>query len=133
MKFFTYIAAAFSMLFAAATAYAEVGEEGAAPPDRGFSQTLIMFAVVALFFYFIIWRPEQRRRKALELQRTSLKKGDRVTAMGMIGTILRIDEQTVIVKMYDGAKIEFLKGAISEVHPEGAVTEVKEISEPKER
>lgn len=132
MKFITHIAAAFPMLFAAATVYAQAGEESAVPPDRGFSQTLIMFAVVALFFYFIIWRPEQRRRKALELQRTSLKKGDRVTAMGMIGTILRVDEQTVIVKMYDGAKIEFLKGAISEVHPEASVTEVKEISESKE-
>lgn len=67
------------------------------------------------FFYFILWRPEHKRRKEIEKKRGSMKKGDKVTAMGIVGTVDRIKEQTVIVKMVDGAKIEFLKAAISEV------------------
>jgi preprotein translocase subunit YajC len=89
------------------------------PParDQGMWQTMIMIGIAIVFFYVMLWRPEQKRRKAMEEQRSSLKKGDRVTAMGMIGTIDKIQDQTVIVRMYDGAKIEFVKGAITEVAP----------------
>ncbi len=93
--------------------------EGDAMPsnEQGLMQTVIMIGIALLFFYFILWRPEQKRRKEAEAQRNSLKKGDRVTAMGIIGTVLRVQEQTVILKMYDGSKIEMLKLAISDVSP----------------
>lgn len=87
------------------------------PREQGMMQTFIMIAIALLFFYLILWRPEQKRRKAMEQQRSSLKKGDRVTAMGIVGTVLRVDEHTVILKMYDGSKIEMLKAAISDVIP----------------
>jgi preprotein translocase subunit YajC len=77
-----------------------------------------MIGIAFLFFYVILWRPEQKRRKALEDQRSALKKGDRVAAMGIIGTVLRIGEQTVILKMYDGTKLEFYKAAITDILPE---------------
>ena len=92
-------------------------EELTPPPQQGITQTLIMIAVALVFFYFILWRPEQKRRKLIEEQRSSLKKGDKVTAVGIIGTVLRIQEQTVILKMFDGSKIEVLKGAITDVIP----------------
>ena len=55
----------------------------------------------------------------MEAQRSAMKKGDKITAMGIIGTLVKVspDSPTVIVKMYDGSKIELLKAAISEVHP----------------
>ncbi|HVX00254.1 MAG TPA: preprotein translocase subunit YajC, partial [Candidatus Babeliaceae bacterium] len=85
---------------------------------------LLGFGVV--FFYFLLWRPEQKRRKALEKQRSSLKKGDRVTAMGIIGSVVRIQDNSVILKMVDGSKIEVLKMAISDVQPgTEEVTEVQ--------
>jgi len=107
-KFFLIPAA----LLAASPLFAE-GED----MTRGGSiwQTFIMVGIAIVFFYFILWRPEHKRRKALEKKRSGMKKGDRVTAMGILGTIDRIKEQTVIVKMVDGAKVEFLKAAISEV------------------
>jgi len=97
--------------------------EAVAPKDgRGqqgaFWQTLIMIAIAIVFFYFILWRPEQRRRKAMEKKRTEMKKGDKVTAMGIVGTIDQIKEGTVVLKMVDGSKIEMLKGAISDVLPD---------------
>lgn len=103
--------------FLMAAPYLGADEGDALPPDQGMYQTLIMIAIAMTFFYFILWRPEQKRRKALESQRDSLKKGDRVTAMGIIGTVLKIQEQTVILKMYDGSKIEVLKGAVTDVLP----------------
>ncbi|MBI2742814.1 MAG: preprotein translocase subunit YajC [Chlamydiales bacterium] len=83
--------------------------------ENNFMQTLIMIGIALVFFYFILWRPEQKRRKAMEKQRSSLKKGDRVTAMGIVGTVFKVQDATVILKMVDGAKIEVLKGAITDV------------------
>jgi preprotein translocase subunit YajC len=83
----------------------------------GLTQTFIMIGIALVFFYFILWRPEQKRRKAAEQMRGSLKKGDRVTAMGIIGKVDRILEQTIVLKMIDGSKIEILKAAITDVQP----------------
>jgi preprotein translocase subunit YajC len=79
--------------------------------------TIVMLAIAMLFFYFILWRPEQKRRKVAEQMRAALKKGDRVTAMGILGIVSKIQEHTVILKMVDGAKIEVLKAAITDVQP----------------
>ncbi len=86
-------------------------------------QTFIMIGLAVVFFYFILWRPEQKRRKAMQKQRESLKKGDRVTAMGIIGTLSKVQEKTVILKMVDGSKIEVLKAAITDVQPAAVVEE----------
>ncbi|MBF8263302.1 MAG: yajC [Parachlamydiales bacterium] len=120
MKFFT------SFLFAVpAFAFAQ----DAAPSTRsGMFSTLMMIGLAMVFFYFILWRPEQKRRKAGEKMRSSLKKGDRVTAMGIVGTVVRVQEQTVILKMVDGAKIEMLKAAITDVQPGTEESEKTDIS-----
>jgi preprotein translocase subunit YajC len=107
------------LLLSSATLFAENQPDVLPPPDQGFMQTLVMISIALLAFYFILWRPEQKRRKAQEAQRSALKKGDRVTAMGIVGTVSRIQEHTVILKMVDGGEIEFLKAAISEIMPQG--------------
>jgi preprotein translocase subunit YajC len=99
-------------------AAAETNVPPSAPPsDQSFWSTISMIIIAIIFFYFILFRPEQKRRKAMDTQRSALKKGDRVTAMGIIGTVSRVQDQTVILRMYDGAKIEFLKAAITDVIP----------------
>ena len=95
-------------------------EGGAAPSGQGggnMMQTFIMIAVALVFFYFILWRPEQKRRKKMELVRSSMKKGDRITAMGIIGTVVKVQDNSIIVSLYDGAKMEILKAAITDVQP----------------
>jgi len=92
--------------------------EDAAPAKSGnYMQTLIMLAVALVFFYFILLRPEQKRRKKSQQMRETLKKGDKVTAMGIIGIVEKVTDNTVILKTYDGAKIEMLKAAITDVQP----------------
>lgn len=90
-------------------------QDAAPTPGGGLTQTLVMIGIALVFFYFILWRPEQKRRKAAEQMRSSLKKGDRVTAMGIIGKVDKIQDQTIILKMVDGSKVEFLKAAITDV------------------
>lgn len=97
------------------TSSALFAQDGGTRPEPGMLQPIMMIAIAMAFFYFILWRPEQKRRKALEEQRSSLKKGDKVTVMGIIGHIDRDQGDTVILKMIDGNKIEVLKGAITDV------------------
>ncbi len=106
-----------SFLLLSTQAWAD-GEVAPAAREGGLSQTLTMIGVALVFFYFILWRPEQKRRKAAEKQRNSMKVGDRVTAMGIVGTVAKIQDSTIIVKMVDGtSKIEVLKAAITDVQP----------------
>ena len=87
-------------------------------PAQSIWPTVSMVVIAVFFFYFILWRPEQTRRKKMESVRSSMKKGDRVTAMGIIGTVVKNPEgPTVILKMVDGSQIEVLKASISEVQP----------------
>lgn len=111
-----YLAGMFAFLVTSAPLFAQDAQ--AAPArDQSFWQTIMMIGIALVFFYFILWRPEQKRRKTMEKTRNSLKKGDRVTAMGIIGSVVRVQETSVILKMYDGAKIEVLKAAITDVQP----------------
>lgn len=84
-------------------------------PQQSMWQTVIMVAIALAFFYLLLWRPEQKRRKAMDEQRAAMKQGDKVVAMGIIGTVVRIQDQTVVLKMVDGSKIEVVKGAITDV------------------
>jgi preprotein translocase subunit YajC len=101
--------------------------EGEVPPPSDYSgyQGLILILVGFVFLYFILWRPEQKRRKELEEQRSSLKKGDKVIAVGIVGTIDKIEENTIVLKMVDGSKIEVVKAAVSDVIPEGEPVKVE--------
>jgi len=92
-------------------------DEAAPKQGSNMTQTLVMLGFGVLFFYFLLWRPEQKRRKAAEQLRSSMKKYDRVTAMGIIGTVVRVQDKTVILKMVDGSKIEVLSAAVSDVQP----------------
>ena len=122
--------AALTALFYSAKAFAE-DTEMPPPRDQGQWMSLVLIAIAFVFIYLMMWRPEQKRRKAMEEQRSALKKGDRVTAMGIVGTVIRVQEHTVILKMYDGSKIEVLKGAINDVNP-GSEDDVKK-AEKEER
>lgn len=117
MKKITYSLICLQTFLFSSVLFAQENTETPPARDQGLWQTMIMIAIALVFFYFILWRPEQKRRKALDEQRSSLKKGDRVTAMGIIGSVVRIQEQTIILKMYDGSKIEVLKAAITDVLP----------------
>ena len=87
------------------------------PAEQGFMQTIVMIGVAFIFFYFILFRPEQKKRKAQEEQRNKIKKGDRVTTIaGVLGTVYKINQDTVVISLIEGAKMECLKASIADVH-----------------
>lgn len=116
----------FTLICALASSASLFADEAAPKQQGGYMQSLIMILLAVVFFYFILWRPEQKRRKNQAKQRESLKAGDKVTAMGIVGIIDKVEENTIILKNIDGSKIEVLKAAVSEV--KGTPSEEKTVS-----
>lgn len=77
------------------------------------SGTVIYFVVIFAVFYFILIRPQQKRQKEHKELVTSLKVNDEViTAGGIFGTITRVKDNSVWLKVADKVEIEILKSSI---------------------
>lgn len=79
------------------------------------ASSLMMFAVLIGLFYFMMIRPEQKRRKKMQETRSALKKGDRVVAMGILAKIHQVKDKTVVLEHVDGSQTEMLKASVSEI------------------
>ncbi|MBQ6997084.1 MAG: preprotein translocase subunit YajC [Oscillospiraceae bacterium] len=77
--------------------------------------TIIMLVVMIGVFYFMLIRPENKRKKEAEEMRTNVKVGDRITTIGgIVGTVVSVkDDRFVIETGADQVRIEFLKWALS--------------------
>lgn len=70
---------------------------------------LLMFAI----FYFILIRPQQKKQRQHQEMLKGLKTGDQiVTAGGIYGTIVGIDENKVRLKIAENVKIDLARGSI---------------------
>ncbi len=78
--------------------------------------TVITFGAVIAIFYFLIIRPQNKKQKQTKNMLAALKKGDRIQSIGGIrGVVQKVNDDTVVVKVDDNTKLEFLKSAIGEV------------------
>ncbi|MCL2210924.1 MAG: preprotein translocase subunit YajC [Treponema sp.] len=113
----------FSLLMGAQQA---AGAEGVPPTGGSLLGSFIPFIVIILIFYLLIIRPQSKKRKDTEKMLGALKKGDKVVTIGgLYGTIQSVKETTVIMKVDDNVKLEFLRSAISNVVQPTAVKEEK--------
>lgn len=78
-------------------------------------ETVIMLVVMVGVFYFMLIRPENKRKKEAEQMRSSLKNGDKVTTIGgIIGTVVNVKEDKFVIETSaDQVRIEFAMWALS--------------------
>jgi preprotein translocase subunit YajC len=77
---------------------------------------LIPFAAVAVIFYFLLIRPQQKQLKETKLMLEALKTGDKViTRGGMIGVITSVKEDEIELEISKGVKASFTRSAIGAV------------------
>ena len=100
--------------------------------------TFITFGLVIAIFYFLIIRPQNKKQKQTKNMLAALKKGDKVQSIGGIrGVVQNVGDDTVVVKVDDNTKMEFVKSAIGEVlevsqEPKKAEKEESETSKESE-
>ena len=101
----------------------------------GMSSMLITLVLMLAVFYFMLIRPENKRKKEAEQMRSSVKNGDKITTIGGItGTVVDVKESRIVLETgADQVRIEFEKWAISsnETAAEHAKEEAKKAQEAK--
>lgn len=90
----------------------------AAAASGGAAAFLQFVPLVAIFviFYFLMIRPQQKRMKAHRAMLDAVKKGDEVvTGGGVIGRVLRVQDNELEVEVAPTVKLRVLKGTLAEV------------------
>ena len=79
------------------------------------AETIIMLVLMLAIFYFMLIRPENKRKKEAEQMRSALKNGDKITTIGgIMGTVVDVkDDSFVIETSADRVRVEFAKWALS--------------------
>ena len=76
---------------------------------------ILMMVIMVAIFYFILIRPENKRKKEAQKMREAVKVGDKVVTIGgIVGTVVNVkDERFVMETSADQVRIEFEKWALS--------------------
>ena len=97
--------------------------------------SLLPMVLIIGVFYFLMIRPENKRKKEAEQMRNDLTVGDRITTIGgIVGTVVSVkDDKFVIETGADQVRVEFCKWALStnETAEEKAKAEQKRREEEK--
>ena len=90
---------------------------GTTGAGTGMGSTIMIIVLMIAIFYFLMIRPENKRKKQAEEMRNSLKKGDWLTTIGGIyGRVVSITDRTVVIETSeDRVRMEFVKSAIGSV------------------
>ena len=98
---------------------------------------IVMLAATLGIFYFMMIRPEHKRKKEAEQMRDNLKTGDKITTIGGItGTVVNVKEDKFVIETgADQVRIEFAKWALStnDSAAERAAEEQKKAQEAREK
>jgi preprotein translocase subunit YajC len=95
---------------------ASPGQEGGA----GVIGNVVLFGSIILIFYFMIIRPQQKRQKERQAMIEAMKKGDKIiTAGGIHGTIVGIEDKVVLVQIADNVKVKIERSSIGNMIKEG--------------
>lgn len=81
------------------------------------SSMIIMIVLMFAIMYFLMIRPENKRKKKAQEMRDGLKKGDVITSIGgIVGKIVHVNKDTIIIETSeDRVRMELTKWAVSSV------------------
>ena len=104
-------------------------------PAGGAMGTIVMLVVMIGVFYFMLIRPENKRKKEAENMRSSVKTGDKITTIGgIVGTVVNVKEDRLVIETgADQVRLELMKWSVSsnETATENAKAEAKKAQEAK--
>ncbi|VBB69102.1 Preprotein translocase subunit YajC (TC 3.A.5.1.1) [invertebrate metagenome] len=94
-------------------AYAQTAQQGTAE----FLNTLLMFGLIFLVFYFLVIRPQQKKLKQHRELLGAIRRGDRVvTGGGMIGLVTKVvSAHEVVVEIAENVRVRMVRETIANV------------------
>ena len=105
-----------------------------ADASAGLGTSLIMMVGMLALMYFMLIRPENKRKKQEAEMRAALKTGDVITTIGGVkGVVVDVKEDKFVLETgADRVRIEFAKFALSENHT-GSARAAEEAKKAKEQ
>ena len=92
--------------------------------NNSFPTLFLLFGFMILI-YFLMIRPENKRRKTHQEMLASLDLGNEVvTAGGILGKVSKISDQYIELSISDNTKIKVQKTSISTVLPKGTLKSI---------
>ena len=105
---------------------AHAADGGAVGGDAGLNNILFLVGIVAIF-YFLLIRPQNKRRKEHQSLISALNKGDEiVTAGGIVGKINKVEEDFVILQVNNEVEMRLQKTAVGATLPKGTIKSLDE-------
>ena len=102
--------------FAQASAAAANGPSGTTAFIMQVAPLLFIFVI----FWFLVFRPQQKRVKDQRNKIEAGKKGDSVvTGGGLIGKITKVEGDVVEVEIAQGVRVKVIKATLSDITPLG--------------
>ena len=88
---------------------------GSGEGGGGMLGTVLMLVVMIGVFYFLLIRPENKRKKEAEQMRSNVRTGDQVTTIGgIVGTVVSVKDDSIVIETSaDKVRVEFTKWAVS--------------------
>ena len=79
--------------------------------------SLLPIALIFVVFYFLIFRPQQKKTKTHQEMVKNIKRGDKVlTTTGLYAVVDKVlNDQEVLLEIADGVKVRFVKNMLHEV------------------
>ncbi len=87
---------------------------------------IVWLLLMAVAFYLLLWRPQQRRIALVRALQSQLEQGnDVLTTSGIYGTVVRLGDDDADLQIAPGTVIRVARGAIGQVvsQPAGEGTE----------
>ena len=76
----------------------------------------VILLAIALLFWLVMIRPQQRRQHAMGRMQAALAMGDQVMlTSGIIGVVRSLDEKTVELEVSEGVNLRVVRGAVGQV------------------
>ena len=88
---------------------------GAAP--GGGMEIFLPFVLIIVVFYFLLWRPQQKKVKQHKEMLSNLKRGDHiVTGGGIVGRIARVEgDDELIVEVAPEVRLRVVRATIADL------------------
>jgi len=99
--------------------------QDAAQPRGNPMVTLLMFVGLFVFMYLFIIRPQRKRQKEHQNLVSALSKGDEVVmTSGLLGKIIKVDDNYIVLETGDNIEQKFQKVAVHAVLPKGTIKSI---------
>lgn len=96
--------------------------QGAAPTAGSQIPFILLMVAIFAMFYFVLFRPQQKKQKEHQALLSKLAAGDEVvTTGGILGKITDVGDAFVTLEVADGVRIKVQKYQVGALMPKGTL------------